>query len=142
MDDAAVGEGSYEMDVGERGRKDAAADGEDFAADTHGFGKIARNMGQCGQKQIAKIVADQAATCLEAVLKKAAEKGLVLRECDHAVADIAGRQDTIFTAETPGASAVIGYGDDGGEIDNAALGVGTAFMTAEDVFFETPQKSG
>jgi hypothetical protein len=89
-----------------------------------------------GQEKIPEIVTHQATSCLKAVLKKAAEKGFVLRECDHAVADIAWRQDAIFTAETTGTSAVIGDGHDGSEIDDGALGSGMAFMMAEDVFLE------
>ena len=138
----AVGEGGHEMDVGKRGRKDAATDGKDFAADAHGFREVARNMRKCGQEQIPEIVADQAATCLEAVLKKAAEKGFILGECDHAVANIARRENTIFAAQTSGTPPVIGDSNNSGEIDDGAFRGGMTFMSAKDMFLEASQKSG
>src|SRR5271167_2262174 len=100
------------MDVRKRGRKDAAADGEDFAADTNGFGEIAGDVRKCGEEEIAKIVANESPAGVETVLKKAAEKGFVFRQRDHAVANVAGRKNAVFSAETAGASAVIGDGDD------------------------------
>jgi len=141
MDHAAVGERGNEVDVRKRGRKDAAANGEDFAADAHRFREIPGNVRERGQKEIPEIVADQAASRLKAILKKAAEKRFVFRKRDHAIADVAGRQNSILTSKTTGASTVVSNRNNGGKIDDGTLGSGMAFMTAEDVFLESSQKS-
>ena len=126
MDRAAVFEGGDEMRRWKGRRKNAAANGQDFAADADGFGKIAGDMGERGQEKIAEIVADEAAAGVKAILKEAAEQGFVLRERDHAVANVAGRKDAIFAAQAAGAAAVVGDGDDGGEVRDGMLGVGDA----------------
>ena len=51
----------------------------------------------------------------KAVTKETRQQSRVFRECDHAVADIAGWQHLQFVAETPGTAAIIGNGDDGRE---------------------------
>jgi len=53
---------------------------------------------------------------MKTVLKQASQQCLILRQRDHAIADIAGGRDAVFTPQAPRASAVIGYGDDGGEV--------------------------
>src|SRR5712692_2030800 len=93
---AAVFERGDEMNVRKRRWKNAAADGEHFAADADGFGEIAGDMRERGEEKIAEIVAGEAATCVEAVLEQAAEKGFVLRKSHHAIANIAGREDAVF----------------------------------------------
>src|SRR5258707_1417941 len=70
---AAVLQGSDQGHVGNRGRKDATADGQDFAADANGFGEIAGNVCEGGEKEVAKIVADEAATGVETILEEATE---------------------------------------------------------------------
>ena len=95
---ASVLEGGDERNIGDGGRKDTTADGEDFAADADGFEKITRDVGKSREKEIAEVVADQSAASVETILKKMGEKVFILGEGDHAVADVAGRQDTIFTA--------------------------------------------
>src|SRR5216683_23523 len=113
---AAVFERGNGMNVRKRRWKNAAANRQHFAADADGFGKIAGDVGECGEEKIAEIVADESAAGVKTILEKPAEKGFIFRKSDHAVADVAGRQDAIFPAEAAGAAAVIGVGDDGGEI--------------------------
>jgi hypothetical protein len=142
VNDAATFERGDEMDVGNRGRKDAPANGEDLAADAHGFGEISGNMSERGEKKIAEIMAAQAAASLKAILKEASEEGFVLGQGDHAIANIAGRKDAVFAAQPAGAAAVIGYGDDGGEIGDGALFGGMLVTAADDVLLEPAKEGG
>src|SRR4029077_1003969 len=116
VNDAAVFEGGDEMNVRKGRRKNASADGEDFAADANGFGKIAGNVRERGEEKIAEIVANEAAASVKTILEEAAKKSFVLRKSDHAIANVAGREDAVLAAQAAGAAAVIGDGDDGGEI--------------------------
>src|SRR6266478_4296860 len=139
---AAVFERGDEMDVRKRRRKNATADGENFAADADGFSEITGNVGQRGEEKIAKIVADETAARVKTILKKAAEEGFILRKSDHAVAYVAGRENAVLAAQAAGASAVIGDGDDGGEIGDGALGAGAFVGAADDEFLETAEERG
>ena len=58
MDDFAVFEGGDEVDVGKRGGEDAAADGQDFAADADGFGEVSGDVGEGGEEEVAEVVAN------------------------------------------------------------------------------------
>ncbi len=136
VDAAAAFERGDQRDVGDGRRENAAANGEDFAADADGFGEIAGDVGECGEEEIAEIVADETAAGVEAILKEAAEKSFVLRKGDHAVADVAGRQDTIFAAQAAGAAAVIGDGDDGGEVGDGMVRGGGFVAAARDELFQ------
>jgi hypothetical protein len=142
VDDAAVLERGDEMNVRKRGRKNAAADGQDFAADADGFGEIARDVSERGEKKIAEIVADETASGVETVLKQAAEKSFVFGKRDHAVADVARRKNAVLAAQAAGAAAVVGDGDDGGEVGNGALGGGVLIGASDDVFFKAAEERG
>jgi len=139
---AAVFEGGDEMDVRESGRKDAAANGENFAADADGFGEIAGDVGEGGEEKVAEIVADEAAARMEAVLKEASEKGFIFGKSDHAVANVAGRENAILATQAAGTAAVIGYGDDGGEIGDGVPGAGVLVGAADDEFLEAAEEGG
>ena len=78
----------------------------------------------------------------EAVLEEAAEQGFVFGEGDHAVADVAGREDAVFAAQAAGGAAVVGDGDDGDEVGDGALGGGVIVAAANAVFFEAAQEGG
>jgi len=94
-------------------------------------------MGESGEEKIAEVVADESASGVEAVLKKTAEKGFIFRKSDHTVANVAGRKDAVFAAQAAGAAAVIGDGNDGGEIGDGALGSRVLVCAADDVFLES-----
>ena len=141
VDAAAVFESGDERDVGDRGGENLAADGEDFAADADGFGEIAGDVSESGEEEVAEIVADEAAAGVKAILEEAAEEGFVLAESDHAIADVAGRKDAIFAAQAAGAAAVVGDGDDGGEIGDRVF-VCEFVAAAGDEIFQTAQESG
>src|SRR6266849_907250 len=78
VDFAAVLQGGDQGHVGNGGRKDAAADGQDFAADANGFGEIAGHVREGGEKEVAKIVADEAAASVKTILEEATKQSFVL----------------------------------------------------------------
>src|ERR1700730_10287434 len=120
------------MHVRQRGWKNSAANGENFAAFADCFGEVSGDVGECGEKKITKIVADQSAAGMKTVLEKTAEQRFVLGQRDHAVANIARWQDAIFAPQAPGAAAVVSHGDDGSKIGNGALGVRIFVAAADD----------
>src|SRR5882672_3080113 len=97
-------------------------------------------MSERGQEKIAEVVADQTATSVEAVLKEAAEQSFIFRKRDHAVANVAGREDAILAAQAAGAAAVIGDGDDRGEVGDGMLWRGVLIGAANDMFLEAAEK--
>ncbi len=132
VDAASIFESGNEGDVGDGRRKNLAADGENFAAEADGFGKITGDVGERCEEEIAEIVADEAAAGVEAILKETAEKSFVLRQGDHAIADVSGGQDAVFATQAAGTAAVIGYGDDSGEAGDGMVGVGGFVAAAND----------
>ena len=131
-----------EVDIRKSGRKDASANRQNFAAHSNGFGEISGNMRERGEEKIAEIVAGEAAPCMEAVLKQAAQKSFIFRKGDHAVADIAGRKDSVFPAQTARAAPVVRDGDDRGEISDGALGGRELVRPANDVFLQAAKQRG
>ena len=99
-------------------------------------------MRERGEEKIAKVVAHETAPRMEAVLKEAAEKGFIFRKSDHAVADVAGRKDAVFAAQAAGAAAIIGDGDDSGEVGDGTLGRGMFIRTADHVLLEAAKERG
>ena len=102
-------------DVGNVDGKILAADRQDLAADADSLGEIAGDVSESGEKEVAEIVADEPAARVESILEEAAEESFVLAERDHAIANVARRQDAIFAAEAAGTAAVIGNGDNRSE---------------------------
>jgi len=141
VDAAAAFECSDERDVRNRGREDLAPGCENLAADADGFGEVAGNVSESGEEEIAEVVADKAPAGVEAILEQAAEQGFVLAESHHAVANVAGRQDAIFAAQSAGTSAVVGDGDDRSEAGDRMI-VADFVATASDEVFEAAQKRG
>ena len=92
-------------------------------------------MRQRRQKKISEIVAAESAPRVETILKKSAQQRFVGRERDHAVADIAGRQDSILAAQAAGASTVVGNGDDRGEIADGTFRGRRWIVARNDVMF-------
>ncbi len=102
---------------------DAAAGGEDLRGHLHGLGEVSGDVGERGDEEVAEAVAFEVAL-VEAVLEELGEEVLVLGEGDHAVADVAGGKHFEVFAETAGGAAVVGDGDDGGEVADDAGRVG------------------
>lgn len=97
-------------------------------------------MGERSEKEIAEIVAAQAAPRMKTILKKPAEQRFIFREGHHAVANVAGRKDAIFAAKAARAAAVVRYGDDGGEVGDGALPGGMTVALTGNVFAQTTQQ--
>ncbi len=142
VDDAAVFERGDEVNVRKRRREDAAANGEDFAANADGFSEVAGDVGKRGEKKIAEIMADETAARVETVLKEAAKKGLIVREGDHAVANVAGGENAVFPADAAGAASVIRDGHNRGEVSDGVLAGGVLVAAADDMFLEAAEKGG
>lgn len=142
MDAGAVGKRGDEVNVGKGGREDAAANGENFAGDTNGFGEIAGDMGESREEEVAEIVAGKATTGVETILEELSEQGFILGECDHAVSNVAGREHAVFAAKAAGTAAVIGDGDDGGEIEDGALSGRLVIAATNDVLLEAAEEGG
>lgn len=142
VDALAIAEGCDEMHVGNGGRKDAPADGEDFAGNPHGFSEVTGDMGQGSEEEIAEIVAAEAPAGMKTILEETAEKGFVLGEGDHAVADVTGRKHAIFAAEPAGTATVIGNRDDGGEVGDRALGGRVLVAASNDKFLQAAEERG
>jgi hypothetical protein len=77
---------------------------------------------------------------LKAILEEAAHQGFVLGEGDHAVADVAGREHAIFAAQATRATAVVGDGDDGGQVGDGTFFGDGLIAGASDVFFKAAEK--
>ena len=113
--DRAVDELGAQVGVGERGGQHAPLDGQHAADLAHRLLEAARDLGERGDEQVAEAHALERAV-LEAVLEEAVEEALGVAERDQAVADVAGRQDAEVGAEAARAAAVVGDGDDSGEL--------------------------
>ena len=88
------------------------------------MGKVAGNVGKCGEEEIAEAVSLQAATGSKSVLEEAAEKGLILTESDHTVADVAGWENIEFAPQSTRTATIIGDRNDGRKIGLPLKGVG------------------
>src|ERR1700730_14978856 len=94
------------------------------------------------QEEIAEVMADEAVTRVETVLKEAAEKGFIFRKSDHAVANVAGREDAILAAQAAGAATVIRNGHNSGEVGDGMLGGGVLVNAPDSVFLEPAKECG
>ena len=139
-DHFAVFQHGFERNELVGGGENAAANGQHFAADAHRAREIAGHVAQRGQEEIAEAVPSQTASGVETILKKPAQQGLILGQCDHAVANVAGRKDAVVAAQTPGTAAVIGNGYDCREIANGMVGV--LLLSRSDVIFQSAQQRG
>ncbi len=119
VDEGAVVHAGGEGDVGVGGGEDAAAGGEDLRGHLDGLSEVPGDVGEGGDEEVAEAVAFELAL-VEAELKELGEEMLVFREGDHAVADVAGGEHLEVFAEPAGGAAVVGYGDDGGEVADEA----------------------
>ncbi len=135
----AIVEHGFERHVGGGGGIDAAGDLQDLGGTAYGVGEVAGDVGQRGQKEIAEAVAFETAAGFEAVLKKPREQGVVFGERHHAVADVAGGQHVELAAQASGTAAVVGDGNDGGDIDHRFV-FAVPIAVGMCVFFEAVQQ--
>src|SRR5882672_5192068 len=93
-----------------------------------------------GEEKVAEVVADEAAASVEAVLKEPAEQRFIFRKSDHAISNVAGRENTILAAQAAGAAAVIGDGDDRSKVGDGMLARGMFIGAADYMFLEAAEK--
>src|SRR5579862_3348916 len=108
QDNFSVRHHRFQRNILERGRKYSSADRQHFPAYTDRLGKIARHVAERREKQISETVSAQAAPRMKSVLKQAAKQSFILRERDHAVANVARREYAVLAAQPARASAIIG----------------------------------
>jgi hypothetical protein len=75
-------------------------------------------LGHGCEEKIAEAVALKAAAGGKTVLKEARQERGILTEGEHAIADVAGRKDVELAAQAAGAAAIVGNGDDRGDVDS------------------------
>jgi hypothetical protein len=79
---------------------------------------------------------------VKSILEQATQQGLVLGKSDHAIANVPGRKNAVFTTKPAGAPAVIGDGDYGRQIANWLSYIAGIVATSRNEFLQTSQKSG
>ncbi len=138
----AIGQRGHQVDIRKRGREDTPANGEHFAGNAYGFSKIAGDVRESREEKIAEVVATQAATGVKTILEQAAQKRFVFRKGDHAVANVTRGKHAIFPAQAAGASAIVGDGDNGGEISDGPFESGVLIAAANYMFLQSAQQCG
>jgi hypothetical protein len=98
-------------------------------------GEVAGEFGKRGDEEVAEVVAFKGVAGAESVGEELGEDILLFAEGDHAVTEVAGGKHVEVLAQSAGRAAVIGHGDDSGEVgDLGGLGAGLAgraYMTAQ-----------
>lgn len=89
-DEGAVVHAGDEGGVGGGDGVDAATGGEDFGGELDGLAEVAGDFGECGDEEVAEVVAFHFAAGAEAVAEELGEEVFFLTEGDHAVAEVAG----------------------------------------------------
>src|SRR5579864_4743876 len=112
----AVVHKGLELHISGGSGKNVTARGQNLRRLLDGNGEVAGHGRERGQKQVAEVMSFKVAGAGEAILKKLGEKVFVFRERNEAIANVARRQHSQLTAQTPARSAVITYGDERGEI--------------------------
>ena len=99
---------------------DASARGQNLRGQLDGVGKVAGDVGQGGDEEIAEVVSAESVAGLEAIGEELRQQVFFVAEGDHAVAQVAGRQHVEVLAQAAGGTAVVGDGDDRCEIGDVA----------------------
>ena len=110
----------FQRHVGGGGGIDPAADVEHFGGLAHGILEVAHDVGEGGQEEIAEAVPVETAARLETILEQARHQAGVLGKGHHAVADVARAADVEVAPQPAGTAAIVGDGDDGGDVDMGA----------------------
>ena len=87
-------------------------------------------------------MANEATARMKTVLEEPSEQRFIFRQGDHAVADVSGRQHAIFAAKPAGAAAIVGDGDNRGEVGDGTFAGGAAVRAAHNVLFQTTKQCG
>jgi len=121
-----VGHIGHQADQVEGRGQHPPAHGQDPAGLQQPLLERPRDPGHRRQVEVAKGVPIQPGAAGKTVLEELGDDGLGLRERRQVVAEVAGREQAQTRAQPAGAAAVIGDGDDGGEM------VGVVLQPAQD----------
>ena len=126
IDDPAPGDPGVERDRGRRDGHDLAPHGEDPVHQADAVLEVAAlDGGHGGDQQVAEGVAGQsgrlAGRLREPVLEDLAHQRLGVGEGHDAVADVADGRDAELVAQDAGRAAVVGHGDDRGQVARVLL---------------------
>ena len=121
-----------------------AAGGKDFGREPDGLSEVAGHFGKSGDEEVAEVVAAQFAALAEAMTEELGDEFFIFGESDHAVAEVARGQHVEVAAETSAGAAIVGDGDDRGEIGNERSGgeLGTQGGAVRDAELEAAQQGG
>ena len=97
--EGAVVHAGHEGCVGGGDGIDAAPGGEDFGGELDGLAEVAGDFSECGDEEVAEVVAFHFAAGAEAVAEELGEEVFFLTEGDHAVAEVAGGEHFEVFAE-------------------------------------------
>ena len=139
-DEGAVVHARRPGGVGGGGGVDAAAGGENLGGELDGLGEVAGDLSEGGDEEVAEVVALEGVAGAEAVIEELGQQVFFFAEGDHAVAQVAGREHVEVFAQAAGGAAVVGDGDDGGQVGDLDGGAGRAGDS--DVAAQAAQQRG
>jgi hypothetical protein len=111
---AAVDVGLEHDRFGRRGQRTAAG-ADDPAGLVERAHRVADRLEQCREHEVAQRVAGELAV-VEAVLEGSRPHARLVGQRDERLAEVAGREDAEVAAEPPRRAAVVGHGDDRGDV--------------------------
>ena len=118
----AVFKGGLQLHVGVGHGQNPARDGQDLAHPGHGLVEGVGDAVEGGQNQVAEGLPRQTPRVLgEAVRQQLRHDGLGVGQRLHTVADVPRRGHSQVLAQHAGPAAVVGHGDDGGQVFGIAL---------------------
>ena len=141
-DDGAVFHAGDDGDIGRCCGKDVSAGREDFGGEADRLGEVAGHLGKGSDEQVAEVVAFEVASVAKAVAEKAGDQALVFGEGNHAIAQVAGGEHVEVAAEAAAGAAVVGDGDDRGEVgdEGGRRWVGAQARGVRDAELEAAQE--
>src|SRR5450755_1696185 len=89
---------------------------EDGSGISDRFAEISRDVGHCGEKEVAEAMAFQSFPGFETVLEEPRQQGFFLRQGNNAVANVTRRRNVKLLAQPPAGAAVVAYRHNGREI--------------------------
>ena len=138
----AVVHARHQRGIGRGDGVDAATGGENLRRQLDGVGKVAGNLGERGDKEVAEVVSLERVAAAEAMGEEPGQQIFFLAERDHAVAQVAGRQHVEVLAQAAGGAAVVGDGDHGGEVGDEAGLARARLAGGADVAAQSAQQRG
>ena len=103
-------------------RENSTGGAQHPAGDLHRLQETTGLLGQCGQDQIAQVVAGKLAITVVAMLEQPRQQILVLGQGDETVAHVAGRRKATTTAQAARTAAIVAHRNDTGQVDHLTSG--------------------